>query len=65
MFLNEFLLVTCFSTKGSAALCKRALKKAEDVPLGPPEELERNHKILLWMMEGEKESGRHKRSPYG
>ncbi|CAL8285676.1 unnamed protein product [Boreogadus saida] len=53
------------STKGSASLCKRALKKAEDVPLGPPEELERNHKILLWMMEGEKESGRHKRSPYG
>ncbi|CAL8303144.1 unnamed protein product [Merluccius merluccius] len=53
------------STKGSAACCKRAFKKGEDATLAPPEELERNHKILLWMMEGEKESGRHKRSTYG
>ncbi|CAL8273426.1 unnamed protein product [Lota lota] len=53
------------SSKGSAALCKRACNMEEDATLGPPEELERNHKIVLWMMEGEKESGRHKRSPYG
>ncbi|XP_029914901.1 axin-1 isoform X2 [Myripristis murdjan] len=49
--------------------CKRAFKKGEevrpyDMPL-PPEEMERNQKILLWMMEGEKETVRHKRSPYG
>ncbi|XP_066545867.1 axin-1 isoform X2 [Amia ocellicauda] len=31
----------------------------------PPEELERNQKIIQWMMEGEKEAVRHKKVPYG
>ncbi|KAJ8374143.1 hypothetical protein SKAU_G00047230 [Synaphobranchus kaupii] len=31
----------------------------------PTEELERNQKIVQWMMAGEKEAGRHKRAPYG
>ncbi|XP_071373968.1 axin-1 isoform X1 [Centroberyx affinis] len=57
-----------YSSKGGTQ-CKRALKKGEevrpyDMPV-PPEEMERNQKILLWMMEGEKETVRHKRSPYG
>ncbi|KAM4598196.1 axin-1 [Polymixia lowei] len=57
-----------YSSKGGTQ-CKRAFKKGEevrpyDMPV-PPEEMERNQKILLWMMEGEKETVRHKRSPYG
>lgn len=31
----------------------------------PLDDMERNQKILQWMMEGEKEAGRYKRSPYG
>ncbi|XP_035261332.1 axin-1 isoform X2 [Anguilla rostrata] len=59
--------------KGST-LSKRTSKKAEpgkgeevrnfDMQ-GPPEDLERNQKIIQWMMEGEKEAGRHKKAPYG
>ncbi|KAF0032899.1 hypothetical protein F2P81_015189 [Scophthalmus maximus] len=49
--------------------CKRVYKKGEDVRphdmLGPGEELEKNQKILLWLMEGQKEMVQHKRSPYG
>lgn len=31
----------------------------------PAEEMEKNQKILLWLMEGQKEMVQHKRSPYG
>ncbi|XP_029945809.1 axin-1 [Salarias fasciatus] len=53
----------------SGSQCKRALKKGEearpyDVP-GSVEEMEKNQKILLWLMEGQKEMVQHKRSPYG
>ncbi|KAM3599029.1 uncharacterized protein V6R79_025828 [Siganus canaliculatus] len=52
-----------------ATQCKRAFKKGEevrpyDMP-GPTEEMEKNQKILLWLMEGQKEMVQHKRSPYG
>ena len=32
---------------------------------GPAEDIEKNQKILLWLMEGHKEMVQHKRSPYG
>ena len=56
------------SSKGST-LSKRPFKKGEEarpyeMPV-PPDDVERNQKILLWMMEGEKEAVRHKKSPYG
>ncbi|XP_048870688.1 axin-1-like [Brienomyrus brachyistius] len=48
---------------------KRASKKAEPgvglEALITTDDLERNQKIIQWMMEGEKEAGRQKRSPYG
>ncbi|XP_033501707.1 axin-1 isoform X2 [Epinephelus lanceolatus] len=48
---------------------KRTFKKGEevrpyDMP-APAEEMEKNQKILLWLMEGQKEMVQHKRSPYG
>ncbi|XP_065115219.1 axin-1 isoform X2 [Paramisgurnus dabryanus] len=56
--------------KGST-LSKRTVRKGDDGrnyelrdPF-QPEDVERNQKILQWMMEGEKEAGRYKRSPYG
>lgn len=53
----------------SSTQCKRAFKKGEEVRpydmLGPSEEIEKNQKILLWLMEGQKEMVQHKRSPYG
>ncbi|KAM8845070.1 axin-1 isoform 2-T2 [Spinachia spinachia] len=57
------------SSKGGTQ-CKRAMKKGEevracDVPAAPVEEMEKNQKILLWLMEGQKEMVQHKRSPYG
>ncbi|KAM8724307.1 axin-1 isoform 3-T4 [Acanthopagrus schlegelii] len=57
-----------YSSKGGAQ-CKRAFKKGEevrpyDMP-APAEEMEKNQKILLWLMEGQKEMVQHKRSPYG
>ncbi|XP_068434854.1 axin-1 [Clinocottus analis] len=57
-----------YGSKGGTQ-CKRAFKKGEearpcDVP-APPEEMEKNQKILLWLMEGQKEMVQHKRSPYG
>ncbi|XP_071326806.1 axin-1 isoform X1 [Trachinotus anak] len=59
---------TGYSSKGSAQ-CKRVYKKGEDVrpydTLGSGEEMEKNQKILLWLMEGQKEMVQHKRSPYG
>uniref|UniRef100_A0A3Q1EER5 Axin-1 n=1 Tax=Acanthochromis polyacanthus TaxID=80966 RepID=A0A3Q1EER5_9TELE len=59
---------TGYSSK-SGSQCKRAFKKGEevrpyDMP-GPTEEMEKNQKILLWLMEGQKEMVQHKRSPYG
>ncbi|KAI3359662.1 hypothetical protein L3Q82_014044 [Scortum barcoo] len=57
-----------YSSKGGTQ-CKRAFKKGEEVrPFdmpGPTEEMEKNQKILLWLMEGQKEMVQHKRSPYG
>ncbi|XP_041633702.1 axin-1 isoform X2 [Cheilinus undulatus] len=49
--------------------CKRTTKKGEevrpyDMP-APAEEIEKNQKILLWLMEGQKEMVHHKRSPFG
>ncbi|KAG9333279.1 hypothetical protein JZ751_012865 [Albula glossodonta] len=65
--------VRSHSSKGST-LSKRTLKKG-DAAKGedgrafemslPSEDLERNQKIIQWMMEGEKEAGRHKKAPYG
>uniref|UniRef100_A0A673MTZ6 Axin-1 n=1 Tax=Sinocyclocheilus rhinocerous TaxID=307959 RepID=A0A673MTZ6_9TELE len=59
-----------YGSKGST-LSKRPVRKGDDgrnfemrEPL-PPDDMERNQKILQWMMEGEKEAGRYKRSPYG
>lgn len=54
----------------SATLSKRPYKKGEDarnieMRETAPEELDRNQKILQWMMEGEKEAGRYKKSPHG
>ncbi|KAJ8246126.1 hypothetical protein GJAV_G00263910 [Gymnothorax javanicus] len=61
------------NSKGST-LVKRSSKKAEagkgeevrnfEMQF-PTEDLERNQKIIQWMMEGEKEAGRHKKGPYG
>ncbi|XP_047428699.1 axin-1 isoform X2 [Mugil cephalus] len=53
----------------SGPQCKRAFKKGEegrpyDMP-GPAEEMEKKQKILLWLMEGQKEMVQHKKSPYG
>lgn len=70
--LSAFLLMSCFlplySSKGGTQ-CKRAFKKGEEVRTydmpGPAEEIEKNQKILLWLMEGQKEMVQHKRSPYG
>ncbi|XP_065115012.1 axin-1 isoform X1 [Paramisgurnus dabryanus] len=59
-----------YGSKGST-LSKRTVRKGDDGrnyelrdPF-QPEDVERNQKILQWMMEGEKEAGRYKRSPYG
>ncbi|XP_030592596.1 axin-1 isoform X2 [Archocentrus centrarchus] len=53
----------------SGTQCKRVFKRSEelrpyDMP-GPAEEMEKKQKILLWLMEGQKEMVQHKRSPYG
>ncbi|XP_012672345.1 axin-1 isoform X2 [Clupea harengus] len=55
-----------YGSKGNT-LAKRPSKKVEDprnLEIGS-EELDRTQKILQWMMEGEKEAGRYKKSPYG
>lgn len=62
----SFLSRNFHSSKGST-LSKRSFKKAEEVrtfevPV-PTEDVERNQKILQWMMEGE--AVRNKKSPYG
>lgn len=69
--LYSLLLTSWFlplnSSKGGAQ-CKRAYKKGEDVRThmpAPAEEMEKNQKILLWLMEGQKEMVQHKRSSYG
>ncbi|XP_029363917.1 axin-1 isoform X2 [Echeneis naucrates] len=55
-------------SKGGAQ-CKRLYKKGEDLrPYdmpGPADEMEKKQKILLWLMEGQKEMIQHKKSPYG
>lgn len=66
LLTSRFLLL--YSSKVGTQ-CKRAFKKGEevrpyDMP-GPAEEMEKNQKILLWLMEGQKEMVQHKRSPYG
>lgn len=67
LLLTGLLLLLC-SSKGGTQY-KRGSKKGEevrpyDMP-GPAEEMEKNQKILLWLMEGQKEIVQHKRSPYG
>ncbi|XP_074552630.1 axin-1 isoform X1 [Halichoeres trimaculatus] len=56
-----------YSSKGSSQ-CKRGTKKGDDTrpheTPAPADDLEKNQKILLWLMEGQKELV-HKRSPYG
>lgn len=64
--LLNFLLVV---NSRSGTQCKRAFKRAEEVRpcdvSGHAEEMEKNQKILLWLMEGQKEMVQRKRSPYG
>ncbi|KAJ0057843.1 hypothetical protein NL108_002970 [Boleophthalmus pectinirostris] len=54
---------------GRGGPCKRGCKRSEEVrPYESPglvEDVEKNQKILLWLMDGQKEVVRHKRSPYG
>nr|XP_057904240.1 axin-1 isoform X1 [Doryrhamphus excisus]XP_057904241.1 axin-1 isoform X1 [Doryrhamphus excisus] len=52
-----------YGSKGGLQ-CRRACKRGEEAP-GPGDDMEKNQKILLWLMEGQKEMIRHKRSPYG
>ncbi|XP_061702808.1 axin-1 isoform X2 [Syngnathoides biaculeatus] len=42
---------------------RRAFKRGEEAA-APVEDMEKKQKILLWLMEGQKEMIRHKRSPY-
>ncbi|XP_062868554.1 axin-1 [Trichomycterus rosablanca] len=59
-----------YSSKGGT-MSKRQSKKGEDMrnmemrETVPPDDIDRNQKIMQWMMEGEKEVGRSKKSPYG
>ncbi|TKS92161.1 Axin-1 Axis inhibition protein 1 [Collichthys lucidus] len=58
-----------YTVTKEAPSVKEHLRKGEevrpyDMP-GPAEEMEKNQKILLWLMEGQKEMVQHKRSPYG
>lgn len=67
--LSHLLCFLWFLRSKGSTLAKRPSKKGEDpwnveTPLGT-EELDRTRKILQWMMEGEKEAGRYKKSPYG
>ncbi|KAM9784875.1 axin-1 isoform 1-T3 [Syngnathus typhle] len=48
----------------SGAQCRRAFKREEEAA-APVEDLEKKQKILMWLMEGQKEMIRHKRSTYG
>ncbi|XP_077591026.1 axin-1 [Stigmatopora nigra] len=52
-----------FGNKNGAP-CRRAFKRGEEATV-PPEDTEKKQKILLWLMEGQKEMMRHKKSPYG
>nr|XP_061805806.1 axin-1-like [Nerophis lumbriciformis] len=52
-----------YGNKGGAQ-CRRAFKRGEEAT-APPEDMEKKQKILLWLMEGQKEMIRHKKSPYG
>lgn len=66
IFFLTILLTAFFfnSIKG-----KREYRKFESArpydTTGNGEEVEKNQKILLWLMEGEKEMVQHKKSPYG
>ncbi|XP_061606351.1 axin-1 isoform X1 [Phyllopteryx taeniolatus] len=55
-----------YATYGSkvGAQCRRTFKRGEEAG-APLENMEKKQKILLWLMEGQKEMIRHKRSPYG
>ncbi|XP_077414668.1 axin-1 isoform X2 [Vanacampus margaritifer] len=50
-------------SKGGAQY-RRVIKRGEEAA-APVEDMEKKQKILLWLMEGQKEMIRHKRSPYG
>ncbi|XP_077383835.1 axin-1 isoform X2 [Festucalex cinctus] len=54
------------ATHGSkgGAQCRRVFTRGEEAA-APVEDMEKKQKILLWLMEGQKEMIRHKRSPYG
>ncbi|XP_047213136.1 axin-1-like [Girardinichthys multiradiatus] len=53
----------------SGPQCKRAFKRGEETRAydvsQPAEEAEKKQKILLWLMDGQKEMAQHKISPYG
>lgn len=61
------------SSGKASFLSKRSTKKLEggksegtsyDVP-GSPEDVEKNQKIMQWIIEGEKEISRHKKTTHG
>lgn len=71
-------LSCCLSSSGKAnLLSKRNVKKAAAAAelgksdgasyegSGSPEDLERNQKIMQWIIEGEKEISRHKKTNHG
>lgn len=67
--LKTFFFFFFLHSAKSGQQLKRAARKGEevracDVP-GPAEDAEKNQKILLWLLEGQKEMVQHKRSPYG
>lgn len=61
-----------YSYSGKAGTtCKRNTKKAEsgksmgaEAP-GPSEDVEKNQKIMQWIIEGEKEISRHRKAGHG
>lgn len=68
--LTSMFSFLTFRSSKFGAQCKRTFKKCgedarpADVP-APAEEMEKKQKILLWLMEGQKELVQHKRSSYG
>lgn len=71
---RKILLLSPLLASGKAGLLsKRSAKKSDpgkndgashDVP-GSPEDLERNQKIMQWIIEGEKEISRHRKTTHG
>lgn len=63
LFLYWFFLLFLYSSK--CGPCKRAFKKGEEVRLYDTPGSGKDMEIHLWLMEGQKEMVRHKKSPYG